>query len=526
MSCKISLEELSDENRNKINEELKIKIENTKYNIGAPPKYIYPYELEEDDVFLPFSYSYRELKLSRPVRNTFPVAKVNFEGELREEQKEVQKEALSILSRKGSVLISLYTGGGKTITSINLSTLIGFKTLVIVNKIVLMKQWEESILKFCPTASVQRVTTQSKKKDMDYYIMNAINVSKMGKKFFDDIGLVIVDECFPYYTPILTDNSYKYIGEIKKGDRVMSYNGKSRKFEIKDVVKTRAIKLNKCMVDIIFGDKNRVVRCTENHKILTVGGYKKAINLVSGDLVVSKTVKNINSDIISVLNKDQEQIIFGSILGNGEFKNIQNIKYVLNIYDNEENKEYCLWKANLLGIFDIEKTLDLKYKFTISDFYIPKISENDYNWIETDGYPTWLINNLDERALAIWYMDKGILTVDENNNYNTIILKTKIRKINIVEKLINRLKIFGIISYIKYNCKKYDIIIYKVQNFLKCVEKFIHKSMYYKLVGLIEKQYLYSDSLPSLQPLAFETAPWYGLSQVRNKRSQDLCHCI
>ena len=80
MSCKISLEELSDENKNKINEELKIKIENTKYNIGAPPKYIYPYELEEDDVFLPFSYSYRELKLSRPVRNTFPVAKVNFEG--------------------------------------------------------------------------------------------------------------------------------------------------------------------------------------------------------------------------------------------------------------------------------------------------------------------------------------------------------------------------------------------------------------------------------------------------------------
>ena len=57
-----------------------------------------------------------------------------------------------------------------------------------------MKQWEESILKFCPTASIQKLTAKTKMKDCDFYIMNAINVEKMGKNFFKNIGNLIVDE--------------------------------------------------------------------------------------------------------------------------------------------------------------------------------------------------------------------------------------------------------------------------------------------------------------------------------------------
>ena len=88
-----------------------------------------------------------------------------------------------------------FTVTHNTFCSIYLSTIIKLKTLIIVNKIVLMKQWEESILKFCKDANVQRLTTKSKyNENADYYIMNAINVSKKEKDFFSDIGLVIVDE--------------------------------------------------------------------------------------------------------------------------------------------------------------------------------------------------------------------------------------------------------------------------------------------------------------------------------------------
>ena len=63
-----------------------------------------------------------------------------------------------MLLKGGAPLI----GFGKTAGAINLAVGIKFKTLVIVNKLILMKQWEEGILRFCPSANVQRLTAQSK----------------------------------------------------------------------------------------------------------------------------------------------------------------------------------------------------------------------------------------------------------------------------------------------------------------------------------------------------------------------------
>jgi superfamily II DNA or RNA helicase len=91
-------------------------------------------------------------------------------------------------------LLGDFTVTHNTLSSIKLATQIGMKTLVVVNKIVLMKQWEESINRFCRGASVQRLTAKSKDKDCDFYIMNAQNVEKMPLGFFSDIGCVIVDE--------------------------------------------------------------------------------------------------------------------------------------------------------------------------------------------------------------------------------------------------------------------------------------------------------------------------------------------
>ena len=194
MSCKVNIDNLSDDQRERINEELKIKLEDNKYSIGMPPRYIFPYEIEGDNIYLPFSYAYRVLKLVRPKREYFSSMSVKFEGEMREEQREVYNEALTNLSKKGSVIVSCYCGFGKTFLAIKLACKVGLKTLIIVNKIVLMKQWEESILRFCPESKVQKMTPKSVKKDSDFYIMNAINVCKLDREIFEDIGCVIVDE--------------------------------------------------------------------------------------------------------------------------------------------------------------------------------------------------------------------------------------------------------------------------------------------------------------------------------------------
>ena len=190
MSLKINIDTLSNEQRDKINDELRI-------NLGTGlSKYIFPYNIENDDIYIPFAFAMNKMNLTRNDRKSYPQMNVNFEGNLRDEQKEVKKEAISILNKNGSVILSMYTGCGKTITSINIACAIKLKTLIIVNKIVLLKQWKDSILNFCPTAKVQELNTKSKfDDDCDFFIMNAINVPKMKNNFFKSIGSCIIDEC-------------------------------------------------------------------------------------------------------------------------------------------------------------------------------------------------------------------------------------------------------------------------------------------------------------------------------------------
>lgn len=195
MSIEIRNGLLKVEEIDQINTQLVIKLENNKYNKFAPSKYIYPFSIINDFIYLPFAYAVTELKLKRRPRTDFSAMNVLFQGILRDEQREVKREAIDYLSKNGSIMISIPTGSGKTITSINIACEIKLKTLVIVNKIVLIKQWVESILKVCPEAKIQQLTTKSEmKSECDFFIINAVNIDKKNKEFFRDIGLVIVDE--------------------------------------------------------------------------------------------------------------------------------------------------------------------------------------------------------------------------------------------------------------------------------------------------------------------------------------------
>ena len=83
-----------------------------------------------------------------------------------------------------------------TATSIYMASKIRLRTLIICHRIVLVQQWKESIKKFCPDATVQIVEGGgSVLEDVDFYIMNVVNVAKYPKGFYRDIGTVIVDEC-------------------------------------------------------------------------------------------------------------------------------------------------------------------------------------------------------------------------------------------------------------------------------------------------------------------------------------------
>lgn len=194
MSIQTNLGNFTYEQKQKIGKELEIKME-PKYK-NAPTKYVYPFEVVNDNLIIPFAYGVVHQKIKRPPRDAFPSMNVNFVYQARPEQKELLDETTNILNKKGSIMISAYTGFGKTFCAIKLASTIKLKTLIIVNKIVLIKQWEESIKEFCDSdVVVQKLTAKSDfSPDADFYIMNAQNIEKMGRNFFRDIGLVIVDE--------------------------------------------------------------------------------------------------------------------------------------------------------------------------------------------------------------------------------------------------------------------------------------------------------------------------------------------
>ena len=213
MSIKTEIKSMTDELKTKIDNDLTINIESTKNYGPRTSKTIFPFLITNDFAYLPFAYSIKiGLHHSRPPRNIFPVTKIIFNSTLRTEQKEVRKEIIENLNKFGSTIVSAYTGFGKSITTIYIASKLKLKTLIILNRLVLIKQWKESIEKFCDNSTVQCLKPKSIKQDCDFYIINAMNIHKMGHNFFLDIGFVVIDEihlivaeklssCLQYITP-------------------------------------------------------------------------------------------------------------------------------------------------------------------------------------------------------------------------------------------------------------------------------------------------------------------------------------
>lgn len=200
MSIVAHLDSIPYELREQISKELEIKLESNTSNFQAN-RFLYPYDVIDnggtgDIIYLPFAYACAKIKLSRPKRDTFPQMNTPFAGTLRKEQLELRSEAISHLNTKGSVVISGYCGFGKTCCSIEIASATKLKTLILVNKVILMNQWEESIKKFCPSAVVQLIKPKNTiNKDADFCIINAQNIEKFGRNAFSHIGTCIVDEC-------------------------------------------------------------------------------------------------------------------------------------------------------------------------------------------------------------------------------------------------------------------------------------------------------------------------------------------
>jgi superfamily II DNA or RNA helicase len=209
MSIICNINNLSLEERTNVVKKLQFnKKVNPRFKTQSVSPTIYPYNIIEDDIYLPFHWCQENISCcKRRPRNDFESVEFPiFKGTLRPLQKEVKSEVVKNLNKTGCCWLSLYTGGGKTYTSINIACNIKLKTIVITHRISLMDQWKKSIENGCEGGVVQILTGVNKINEFaQFYIMNAINVKKRDMSDYKDIGFLIVDEVHVMATKVMVE---------------------------------------------------------------------------------------------------------------------------------------------------------------------------------------------------------------------------------------------------------------------------------------------------------------------------------
>ena len=87
------------------------------------------------------------------LKNGSPID-IQFKGSLRKEQLPIVDLYHKAALKNGGGLISLKCGGGKTVLSLYIISLLKVKTIVVVHKDFLMTQWRDRILEFLPNAKI------------------------------------------------------------------------------------------------------------------------------------------------------------------------------------------------------------------------------------------------------------------------------------------------------------------------------------------------------------------------------------
>jgi superfamily II DNA or RNA helicase len=95
-------------------------------------------------------------------------------------------------------IISLHTGGGKTVCALYIASKLRLPTLVIVHNTFLRDQWEDRIKSFLPKARIGRVQADIcdvADRDVVIVMLQTLSMKDLNGDLFRPIGLVIVDEC-------------------------------------------------------------------------------------------------------------------------------------------------------------------------------------------------------------------------------------------------------------------------------------------------------------------------------------------
>ena len=246
---------------------------------------------------------------------------VEFAGDLRPYQNAIVDKYIKHVGACGGGLLDVDPGKGKTVMALNIISKLQKSALVIVHKSFLLNQWIERIQQFLPGARVGRIQGQiidTENKDIVIGMLQSLSMKEYPKDTFQQFGLAIYDECFPYDTLVHTSHGPMMIGKLydkwaqyntqgytcidadaiecgKKVSnelpKILSYNTTTNRFEYSNMTHAWKRYRDELLRVYLLGGS---FICTPEHKILTRGGYKCANQLTIGDTIECLYTPNPN----------------------------------------------------------------------------------------------------------------------------------------------------------------------------------------------------------------------------------------
>ncbi|MCF7834020.1 MAG: recombinase RecA [Candidatus Pacebacteria bacterium] len=320
--------------------------------------------------------------------------------------------------------------------------------------------------------------------------------------------------CFSYDTKIMLANGKKEkIGTIvnqTKKVKVLSYNFEKKCVEEKMItdwhINGETDSFLQFFIQNHTGNGRRGFSCTPDHKIYTPYGWKKAKELKEGDEV------SVNITDTS-LTAQQEEIIIGSLLGDGNIKmNNEQTAYFREEHGPKQ-KEYVSWLSKELG--DITSNVNLntsrdnaivetKHLLRIGDLYGLFYPQNK------KIVPEFLVEQITPRMIALWYCGDGTLQGGYSNwkekNYKRTPRATLYANafgddpLN-VDRIDRMFKKFNIKTSWR-KCGVYKVLNFNVkesEKFFELISPFIPKVMEYKLPEKYKGRYHQTNANQSVQ---------------------------
>ena len=171
-------------------------------SVFVKPQFVqrYPVYLESSDyIYVPKHYGIETFGQYSTSYRDVPKTEDKyweFSGTIRPAQEPVVNSFLLPTPRDG--VISLQTGGGKTVCALYIASQLKLPTLVLVHSGFLKDQWVERIQAFLPKArigTIQGDILDIQNKDIVVGMLQTISMKEFPPKTFSCFGLIIVDEC-------------------------------------------------------------------------------------------------------------------------------------------------------------------------------------------------------------------------------------------------------------------------------------------------------------------------------------------